>query len=180
MYPVLRAALFAPVSLILACTLYAQPAELPPIFVPRSETSPAQTRAKVSRPATTSPVSNRARTLINAASSRVLEQAVVFDGPSPAGGTFVDATTGATVMAPVIVRGESLTESQVRPPELRLYHFVPFGGDNVRRVAGGATATLFQFAPGKTLELNVLNLAGNGIDHNIDFSRVEIAFRFKW
>ena len=31
-----------------------------------------------------------------------------------------------------------------------------------------------------TIELSILNAAGNGIDHNIDFTRVELAFRFKW
>jgi hypothetical protein len=30
------------------------------------------------------------------------------------------------------------------------------------------------------VDLSVLNLAGNGIDHNIDFTRVEIAVSFKW
>ena len=30
------------------------------------------------------------------------------------------------------------------------------------------------------LDFNVLNLGGKGVDHNIDFSRVELAFSMKW
>jgi hypothetical protein len=163
--------------------LRAQPAELPPIFAPRTALPATETRMRAVPPAMASPVSERVRSLINAATTRVLEEAVVFDAPSPAGGTVVDSRTGTAVMAPMIVRGEPLKDSQVRPPTLRLYHFVPFEGDKFRRVAGGATAALYQTFIGKkemTVELSILNAAGNGIDHNIDFTRAELAFRFKW
>jgi hypothetical protein len=180
MHSVLRAVLLALGSLAAVSWLNGQPAELPPIFAPHVGTSPAPTRVKAASPLLASPVSDRARSLINAA---VLQQAEVFVGPAPTGSTFVESTTGMTLMTPVIVRGEALKESQVRVPELRLFHFVPQGGDKFRRVAGGATAPLYQTFFGKTemlIELSILNMAGNGIDHNIDFTRAEIGFRFKW
>ena len=183
MQPVLRAALLALGSLLVLCPARGQPAELPPIFAPRPAPDARETRASPTPRSATLPVSNRVRSLITFATTRVLEDAVVFDSPVAPGETYVDSTTGMTVMAPVVVRGEALTDSQVRPPTLQLYRFVPFGGDSFRRVAGGATAALWQTFVGEKemrLDLSILNLAGNGIDHNIDFSRVELAFRIKF
>ena len=158
-------------------------AELPPIFAPRATLLESETSALRSRRATTLPVSDRVRSLINAASHRVLEEAVAFDSPVPTDNAVVISTTGMMMMAPVVVRGQPLQESQVRAPSLELYRFVPEGGDKHRRIAGGATAPLYQaFFGGKELriELSILNAAGNGIDHNIDFTRAELAFRLKW
>ncbi len=183
MQPVLRAALFALGSLLALRPTLGQPAELPPIFAPRTPPTAREIRVDSAPSRPTAPVSNRVRSLITLATTRVLEDAVAFDAPTPPGEVYVDSTTGMTVMAPLVVRGESLKESQVRPPTLQLYRFVPFGGDSLRRVAGGATATLFQTFVGNKdvrLELSILNAAGNGIDHNIDFSRVELGFRIRF
>jgi hypothetical protein len=183
MQPVLRAALLALGSLLALCPARGQTAELPPIFAPRPASDARDTRVESAPRRSTSPVSGRVRSLIILATTRVLEDAVVFDAPNPTGETYVESTTGMTVMAPVVVRGESLKESQVRPPTLQLYHFVPFGGDSLRRVAGGATATLWQTFIGNKdvrLELSILNAAGNGIDHNIDFTRAELGFRIRF
>ena len=183
MQPVLRAALLALGSLLALCPDRGRAAELPPIFAPRPAPDARETRAVPAPRRVTSPVSKRVRSLITLATTRVLEDAVVFDSPISPGDTYVDSTTGMTVMAPVVVRGEALNDSQVRPPTLQLYRFVPFGGDSLRRVAGGATAALWQtFIGGKEvrLELSILNAAGNGIDHNIDFSRVELGFRIRF
>jgi hypothetical protein len=179
----MRAALLALGSLLALCPARGQPAELPPIFAPRLDAPARDLRGESAPRRPTAPVSKRVRSLITIATTRVLEEAVAFDAPAPPGSIFVDTTTGTTVMAPVVVRGEALTDSQVRPPTLRLYHFVPFGGDSLRRVAGGATATLFQTFIGKKdvrLELSILNAAGNGIDHNIDFTRAELGFRIRF
>jgi hypothetical protein len=185
MHAVLRVVLLALGSLFVASNGHAQPAELPAIFAPRATQAATSSTARGSRPGAAALVSDRARSLIQAATVRVLEGAAIFDAPVAASsrGSFVDVATGATVMAPMIVKAESLTDSQVRPPIVRLFHFVPFGGDEARRVAGGATAPLYHAFIGKTemqVDLSVLNLAGNGIDHNIDFTRVEIAVSFKW
>ena len=120
---------------------------------------------------------------MQAAATRVLEDAAPFDAPIEPGRISIDADTGAMVMAPVIVRSIPLRDSQVRRPTPRLYRFVPFGGDKFRRMAGGATAPLYHTFIGDKefqIDLTVLNLAGKGIDHNIDFSRAEIAFTLKW
>ena len=117
------------------------------------------------------------------AAVRVLEAAVAFEVPVATGATYVDESTGATVMAPMVVKGIALTDSQVRPPELRLLHFERASGDKHRRIAGGVTAPLYHTFIGQKellIDFSILNGAGNGIDHQIDFVRAEIAFRFKW
>jgi hypothetical protein len=162
--------------------LIAQPAELPAIFAPRVATPSPEPLVPKVRPAR-APVSERARSLMEAAAVRVLEEAVAFDVPVTTGGTYVDGSTGATVMAPVVVKGVTLTDSQVRPPDLRLLHFERAQGDKHRRIAGGVTAPLYQTFFGQKellIDFSILNGAGNGLDHQIDFVRAEIAFRFKW
>jgi hypothetical protein len=183
MHAVLHALPLALGTLIASVSPRSFAAELPPIFAPRPASSEAEPRLKPARGAATTPVSNRVRSLINAASGRVLNEAVPFDAPVPASEIVVDPTTGMAMMAPVVVRGAPLEESQVRPPRLELYRFVPVGGDKHRRIAGGAIAPLFQkFFGGKEMriELSIFNAAGNGIDHNIDFTRAELGFRFMW
>jgi hypothetical protein len=151
----------------------------PPVAAPRP--APLLRQA---RPAGMPVVSERARSLLGAAAVRVLEEAAAFDVPVAATeSTFVDERTGATVMAPLIVRGTALTESQVRPPDLRLLHFERARGDKHRRIAGGVTAPLYQTFIGQKellIDFSILNGAGNGVDHQIDFTRAEIAFRLKW
>lgn len=182
MYAVLRAVPLALGSLFAISIIRAQVGALPPIFAPRV-TTVTESPVPRGRPAAPALVSERARSLIHAAAVRVLESAMVFDAPIVAGDSVVDATTGTTVMAPMIVRGTPLTDSQVRPPVLRLMHFEPAAGDKHRRLAGGVTAPIFHTFFGKKemqVDFSILNGAGNGIDHHIDFVRAEIAFRFKW
>ena len=68
----------------------AETGERPAIFAP-----------VVPRPAAPAAVSERSRALLQSASKRVLEEAVVFEGPTPDAQARVDVSTGATVMAPV-------------------------------------------------------------------------------
>ena len=167
-----------------ACVLCAQ-TERPPLFapdfIPADEVRPAPSTAGTSVPA--KPLSERVRSMVNDAAKQMLEQVAVFDAPASSGGPLLITPGGATVMAPMIVREKSLREDQVRPRQLRLYHFTPEPPDSGRRIAGGATASLFHtYIGGKEfqIDLSIFNLAGKGIEHNIDFSRVEIAFRCKW
>lgn len=180
MHAVLRALLSA-LGMAVACGLCAQTEPLPPIFAPRTRASPPP------RPSTfvrSSVVSDRVRELVQAAAAHLLEEAKPFDGPTSAGGKLtIDTTTGALVMAPLVVRGQALKDSQVRPPEIQLYRFTPLMGDKHRRVAGGAVMPVYHAFLGDKefqVDLSLLNLAGKGIDHNIDFSRVEIGFTLKW
>lgn len=180
MHAVVRVLLSA-LGVAFTCELRAQSEPLPPLFAPRPA-APAQPQPPV--PERSSPVSDRVRELIQAAAARVLEDAKVFEAPAPAGRKLtLDTNTGAMVMAPVVVRGQALKESQVRPPEIQLYRFTPLSGDKHRRVAGGAVMPVYHTFIGDKefqIDLSLLNLAGKGIDHNIDFSRVEIGFTFKW
>lgn len=178
MHPVLRVLSVMFGALLVTVNGRAQPEARPAIFAPQRE--PAAPAA----PHTPYPAaSERVRFLISEAANHFLENVTLVDAPSTTAGTTVDQSTGATVMAPVVVRGLALKESQLRPPPVRLYHFTPLGGDKYRRIAGGATAPLFHTFIGHKefqADLNVLNCAGRGIDHNIDFTRVEIAFSLKW
>ena len=183
MHAVLHALPLALGSLIATVVPRVLASELPPIFAPHAGLSEPVSSVSRSQRTTTLPVSSRVRSLINAASHRVLEEAVAFDSPVAIDNTVVVSTTGMMMMAPVVVRGQPLREEQVRAPRLELYRFVREGGVKHRRIAGGATAPLYQtFFGGKELriELSILNAAGNGIDHNIDFTRAELAFRLKW
>jgi hypothetical protein len=166
-----------------AVTLRAQPGELPAIFAPKGVPNEPPRRSPLAARETATPISQRSRLLMNEATIRVLEAAPVSHTPIAAGNVYLDSATGTMVMAPVVVRSQALRESQVRPPTPRLYHFTELSADKFRRIAGGATVPLYHaFIGGKELQVdfNVLNLGGKGIDHNIDFSRVEIAFTFKW
>jgi hypothetical protein len=182
MHAALRALPFAFGALHAATLGRAQPAELPPIFAPR-ETEPVRQKppAATSFPRT-SLASERMRAMINAAANRVLTEAAVFEAPGapPSGSALtVDA---ATVMAPVVVKAGTLKESDLRRP------VVPTGrfslAEPARGIAGGVTMPLYHTYDfmGKELQIdfNILNGAGRGADHGRDFTRAEIAFRFKF
>lgn len=180
MHAVMRAPLLAALGLLPLTSIRAQSPERPPIFAPRPASTDAATVPRVSA----SPLSDHVRLMINAAATRALEAVPVSDAPVATGGALVvDATTGAMVMAPVVVKGLTLRESQVRPPSLRLFHFEPLPGDKHRRVAGGVTAPLYHTFIGNKefqADFNIVNLAGRGVDHQTDFTRVELAFTLKW
>ena len=177
------APLLVALGLFAGAALCAQQPDRPPIFTARPALDVSESPVRDSPPRATPAVSNHVRAMINAAAMQVLEDAAIFEAPASAGAVSLDRTTGTMVMAPVVVRGKTLRDSQVRPPVVRLYHFVPVGGDKHRRIAGGATAALYHTFIGKKefqVDLSVFNLGGKGIDHNIDFSRAEVAFTFKW
>jgi hypothetical protein len=180
MYAVLRA---VPVALASLWAVVPIRGQLPPIFAPNPPSSAAKPPLYSPPPATAAPVSQRVRTLINAAATRVLEEAAVFDAPRPADGAFVDPATGVTVMTPMIVKGESLKEWEVRPPSLRLFHFSPRDVDKDRRLDSGYMATLYQTFIGNKemrVEFSIVKGAGKGMDHNQDFTRAELGFSFRW
>lgn len=184
MHAVLRAPLLAAAGLLLLTSTRAQPPELPPIFAPRPASPDAAIKPPTVPRLSASPLSDHVRLMINAATARALEEAPVADTPVSTGSALgVDTTTGAMVMAPVVVKGLTLKESQVRPPSLWLFHFDRLPGDKYRRVAGGVTAPLYHTFIGNKefqADFNIVNLAGRGVDHQIDFTRVELAFTLKW
>ena len=164
-------------------SLRSQTAELPAIFAPKTSAERPRTPARAPARVGTTPVSERVRSLIAAASARVLENAVVFDAPKTVPAAIVDESTGAMVMAPFVVRGQALQDSQVRRPSPRLFHFDSLGGDEHRGVLGGVTMPLYHTFLGQKefqVDMNVVNGAGRGVDHGRDFNRAEIGFSLKW
>ena len=183
MHAALRTLSLVALGLCLLSSLRSQTAELPAIFSPKASAERPRTPARAPPRAGTAPVSERVRSLIAAASARVLENAVAFDAPKTAPTVTVDASSGAMVMAPYVVRGQALQDSQVRRPSPRLFHFNSLGGDEHRGVVGGVTMPLYHTFIGEKefqVDFNVVNGAGRGVDHGRDFNRAEIGFSFKW
>lgn len=183
MHAVMRALPLVALGLYSFSSLRAQTTELPAIFAPKVAAERARAPARASSSVGTSPVSERVRSMMSAASAQLLEKAVVFDAPTATPDVVVDESSGAMVMAPVVVRGQALQASQVRLPTPRLFYFSPLGGDKDRGVAGGVTMPLYHTFIGQKelqVDFNVVNGAGRGIDHGRDFTRAEIGFSLKW
>ena len=183
MHAALRTLPLVALGLCSLSSLRSQSTEWPAIFAPKASAERPRTPARAPARVGTSPVSERVRSLISAASARVLENAVAFHAPKAAPAMIVDEASGAMVMAPFVVRDQALQESQVRRPSPRLFHFNPFGGDEHRRVIGGVTMPLYHVFIGEKefqVDFNVVNGAGRGVDHGRDFNRAEIGFSLKW
>ena len=183
MHAALRTLPLVALGLCSFSSLRSQTTELPAIFAPKMSAERARMPTHAPSNTGTSPVSERVRSLISAASARVLENAVPFSTPTTTSDVVVDESSGAMVMAPVVVRGQALQDSQVRPPTPRLFYFSPLGGDKDRGVIGGVTMPLYHTFIGQKelqVDFNVVNGAGRGIDHGRDFTRAEIGFSLKW
>ena len=183
MHAALRTLPLVALGLCSFSSLRSQTTELPAIFAPKVSAERARMPARAPARVGTSPVSERVRSLISAASARVLDNAVVFNMPTTTPDVVVDEASGAMVMAPVVVRGQSLQDSQVRPPTPRLFQFNPLGADQHRGVVGGVTMPLYHTFIGQKelqVDFNVVNGAGRGVDHGRDFTRAEIWFSLKW
>ena len=179
MYVVYRLLPAAVGAMIAALTADAQSEALPPIFAPASE------RPRPAAPVTAAPslLSDRSRALVASASSRLLADVKAFDAPST--GTDVAEPTilsdGRTVqMSPFVVKSTVLP--RVKAPVLPLYQFRGMGPDDTidRRMIAGYTATLFRFDDRRTLNLNILQAGGSGVDHGRDFVRIELAFKIRF
>jgi hypothetical protein len=184
MHAVLRAVPLA-LGLVFAAELRAQTAPVPAIFAPHVGKDAPAFDLRATWPASPSIVSDRVRSLVQAASVKVLAEAKAFEVIDVAhvNSLSVDVASGATRMRPMIVKARSMQDSDLRPPTLRLLHFAPLGGDKHRRIAGGVTAPLYQTMLGSKelqVDFNIANGAGRGVDHGRDFTRAEIAFTLKF
>ena len=167
--------------LAVAPSLRAQSAELPPIFAPRP-VAPVVAAPIVRRAASGDGMSERMRALVT---ERILAEEKTFEAPVSAEIAASAVTTettagGALLMRRFVVRSVAPSTDEVRPPDLPLYHFSL--ADRVdRRVKPGYTATLLRFFGDRgSVNLSIVNGAGNGIDHNIDFTRAEIGVSLRW
>ena len=156
----------------------AQPAELPAIFAPRVE-KPAPPGAP-QRTVAVSGLSERLRGLIT---ERVLVEVKAFELPIAAAGSEAVGSTltsdGALMMQRFLVRSIAPRREEVEPPARPTWQFARV--DRIDRRVTGYSATLFRLLDGRGLfKVNVLNGAGQGIDHGRDFTRVELEFSFKF
>jgi len=180
MHAVMRALPFALGILFTAVALRAQPGERPPIFAPKpTVTQPEVTPA---RPAPAAGVSERMRAQIL---ERILTEAKTLDAPvAPAVATTETPAAvnadGALVMRRFVVRSLAPPRDAVEPPPLPLMRFEKV--DRVdRRVKPGYAAALARFWNGAgALNFNVVNGAGQGLDHARDFTRAEIELSIRW
>ena len=178
MHAALRVLPFAFFVMVAGAASKGQVESRPPIFVepaPPAESTPG-------RPVPKSFLSERVRTLVNAASERVLADAKAFDlpvetvtpepTPTPAG--------GIVQMPRYVVRSRVFRRDAIEPPAGPRLNFTAIIRDDPRMI-GGYTTNLFRLLKGQgEINLNILQAVGRGIDHGHDFTRAEIEFRFRW
>ncbi len=168
---------FVLVATAATAALRAESAELPPIFAPRTE-EPALAASAVARSA--APLSDYLRKAIT---ETVLANAAAFAAPPRPAADGTSAPTysaeGALLMPRFVVKSKLPDRKEVKPPPVVLYRFVPI--ERFDRLRTAFSANLWASADRlKTLELNVVNGAGFGLDHNADFTRVELGFRVRF
>lgn len=180
MPPALRVLPLALVAIGPAMPLVAQSSELPPIFAPRPPRTeePAPAARSVARPA--APVSDYLRRAIT---ETVLANAEVFAVPPHPAAEEAGAPTysaeGALLMPRFVVKSKLPDRKEFKPPPVVLHRFAPM--ERLDRQRNAWSANLWASGDGlKTFELNVVNGAGYGLDHNVDFTRVELAFRVRF
>src|SRR5687768_15035803 len=102
MHAVLRAVPLA-LGLVFADELCAQTAPVPAIFAPHVGKDTPASDSRAAWPASPSIVSDRVRSLVQAASAKVLEEAKAFEviDVSYVGNLSTDAASGATLMRPM-------------------------------------------------------------------------------
>lgn len=181
MHFVLRVVPLALGALSAAAILRAQPIELPPIFAPKP--SPPRPEVTPAQPAPVAGISGRMRAQV---AERILSEAKNFDVPAPApppapteapGAVNAD---GALLMRRFVVRSLAPPRDAVEPPPLPLLRFEKVGRVD-RRVKPGYSATLARFwNEAGALNFNVVNGAGQGLDHARDFMRAEIEISIRW
>lgn len=162
-----------------ATPLAAQASELPPIFAPKLPRAdePAPAAPQGARPI--APVSDYLRKAIT---ETVLANAAAFAAPprpAAAEGAPAYSAEGALLMPRFVVRSKLPDRKEVKPPPVVLHRFARM--ERLDRQRSAFSANLWASGDGvRTVELNVVNGAGYGVDHNVDFTRVEIGFRMRF
>ena len=178
MHPVSRVVPFALGCAVFAALRAAESAPLPPIFAPKA--NPPKTQGPpVARSVPSTP-------LRQAMFESILAAAKVFEATPRVASVTADfsptmvSSDGVLLMQRFLVRAVVPPASEVerRPPVLELGRFSPM--ERVDRRRNGLSMPIMSFGDGKSLELNVVNGAGYGADHNVDFVRVELGFRMRF
>ncbi len=181
MHPALRVLPLALVAIGAATPVVAQSLELPPIFAPRPARTEESTVAAPTIGRSPAPVSDYLRkaiteTILANAEAFSAPERPVEDGPAVPP-TY--STEGALLMPRFVVKSKLPDRKEVKPPSVVLGRFAPMERYDRQRTA--FSANLWASGDGlKTFEFNVVNGAGYGLDHNVDFTRVELAFRMRF
>lgn len=177
MHAVLRALPLA-FGLAAGATMRAAQADpLPPIFAPKPTSVPARAPGAAEKGAPATP-------LRQAMSEAILAAANAFaaaPAPEPLPVTPAAMTADGTLLMPrFVVKSVAPSASEVerRPPVLELGRFMPM--DRVDRRRNALSMPIMSLGENRSLELNVVNGAGYGLDHNVDFTRVELAVRIRF
>jgi hypothetical protein len=180
MHALLRAVPLALGSLSIVPALVAQSEERPGIFAPQAA---PETKSQPGRQITVprAPLSDRVRQTMTEqilASAKAVA-AAPSGAPVPAAPATVTAD-GALLMARFFVKSVPPPASEVerRPPLVELGRFIPM--ERVDRRRNALSMPIMSFGDGRSLELNVVNGAGYGLDHNVDFTRVELGIRIRF
>ena len=166
---------FGVVACAALCAAEGEP--LPPIFAPKPYPPAAPSRVWFERSGPLSPLRQAmSDTILAAAKAISLPPTADALPTAPAAMT----SEGALLMPRFIVKSVPLSARDVErpPPVLQLGRFGPM--ERVDRRRTGLSMPIMSLGEGKSLELNVVNGAGFGMDHNLDFTRVELGFRFRF
>lgn len=181
MHSAMRVLPLALVAIGAATPLAAQSPELPPIFAPRAARVEAPTAVAPAPARSAAPVSDYLRKAIT---ETVLANAEAFAAPPPPATEDGIAPPrysmeGALLMPRFVVKSKLPDRKEVKPPPVLVYRFAPM--ERLDRQRNAWSANLWASGDGlKTLELNVVNGVGFGLDHNADFTRVELGFRVRF
>jgi hypothetical protein len=165
------------------------PSELrPAIFAvptaPEEASAPAGLAASAAA-TPTSLLSERVRTLVSNASEQLLAEVKAFAAPPAPGAQspILDSSPSPSVrvvhMPHYIVKAARLRREPVAV-DLPLLNFTTLERDDRRMKAGFTTNLLRMFDGSAEVNLNVLQVNGQGLDHPRDFARVEIEFKLRW
>ena len=174
MHSVLRAAPLALGSMLTFCTLRAQPAELPPIFAPRliQETPPAVRREASAL------LSDRSRSLVNAATHNALANVTSFEAPAMTGSASAPELSvevlgpAAVVMEPYVVSSAPIRLIERPLPDPLLLDFLKTGTFYRNPNATGFALTHIG------LKMMILKQPGLGWGEEFTRGRIEFTFRF--
>ena len=193
MHRLLRVLLSAPGLISAVVGVRGQSAERPSIFAPRMSEradraagiSPAAAKPAPAERVAPTQLSERVRNLVKSASEQVLAQAEPFAFKPSAVSQDAEASastsdSSAVVMSRYVVKSTALTREQAKRPELPWIQPTVLERDD-RRVIKGYTFTFWRSRDGnKEVFFNLIDFAGQGIDHAKDFGRVELGFKMKF
>lgn len=151
---------------------------LPPIFAPKSMAAPTTPSRAVERSVPPTAL-RQAMTETILAAAKVVSSAPTTSETARTTPATV-APDGTLLMPRFVVKSVAPPADEVerRSPVLQLGRFTPM--ERVDRRRNALSMPIMSLGDGRSLELNVVNGAGYGLDHNVDFTRVELGVRIRF